>query len=50
MCMTKDKDPFVSVRVRRSVRTKAYKLSKKLTEEKGKHVKLHEAFDHRFAN
>jgi hypothetical protein len=44
------KDDFVSVRMKRSVRTKAYQLAKKLGKESGKRVKLHEAYDHKFKN
>lgn len=43
-------DPFVSVRVRKSVRNKARKLADALAKEKGKQVKLHEAFDYKFKN
>jgi hypothetical protein len=42
------KDPFVSVRVRKSVRSKARALAEKMAAESGKQVKLHEAFDHQF--
>jgi hypothetical protein len=44
------KDPFVSVRIKKSVRTKARKLAEELSSHSGTHVKLHEAFDHKFSN
>lgn len=43
-----NKDGFVSVRIKKSVRTKARRLAAALTKEKGKQVKLHEAFDFQF--
>lgn len=43
-------DPFVSVRIRKSVRTKARKLADQLTKERRTHVKLCEAFDYKFSN
>jgi hypothetical protein len=44
------KDDFVSVRMKRSVRTKAYQLARKLSKESGKRIKLHQAFDYKFNN
>ena len=48
MFMTKDE--FVSVRIKKSVRNKARKLADALSKERGSHVKLHEAFEHKFKN
>jgi hypothetical protein len=43
-----NKGDFVSVRIKKSVRAKARKLAEALAKQKGHHVKLHEAFDHKF--
>jgi hypothetical protein len=44
------KDEFVSVRIKKSVRSKARKLAAKLSSERKKHVKPHEALDYKFKN
>jgi len=41
-------DEFVPVRIKRSVRAKAYKLAEKIRKETGKKPKLHEVFDIKF--
>jgi hypothetical protein len=43
-----NKDPFVSVRIKRSLRAKVYRLMKELAKKTGKQVKLHEAFEAQF--
>ena len=41
-------DEFVPVRIKRSVRNKAYKIAEKIRKETGKKPKLHEVFELKF--